>query len=75
MVTISLSEDEALVLSALFASLPADATILDLINSVDRQVIWNLECVLEERLVEPLRDDYDERLEHARERIRASINE
>ena len=75
MVTISLEDDEALLLFELLASLPNDQTTLDLSDRTNLQVVWNLEGLLEEQLVEPLREDYQQLVARARERMRKSFEE
>lgn len=65
-VTLSLSRDEALVLFE-FLSRFSDDNNLRIDHLAEARVLWDLCCMLEATLDEPLREDYLERLHRARE--------
>lgn len=67
-VTITLSNDEALVLDALLADLDDQASI-PITHPAERRALWNLSASLEKVLVEPFKPDYEKLLAAARERL------
>jgi len=67
-VNIKLSGDEALVLFEWLAGL--DAAKLA-VGEAEQRVLWSIEAVLEESLVEPFAKNYDELVDQARRRILA----
>ena len=64
-VSFQITEDEALVL---FSWLSENENIADE-GSAEQRVLWSFECALEKALVEPLKDDYRQLVEKAKERI------
>lgn len=75
MITINLSDEEALLLYDLLSRLPNDQTMLDLSDDTDLQVIWNLESSLEKQLIEPLSNDYKQLVANARAQQRVAPKE
>jgi hypothetical protein len=71
-VTVSLTNDEALVLFEWLARNDAASGPLLIEDESERKVLWVLEGLLESVLVDPLRPDYKERLAEARARVLAS---
>jgi hypothetical protein len=67
-VTVTLSNDEALVLLALLTRF-SDNEELSVENRGESRALWNLCCLLEEKLSEPLKPEYADILEAARERL------
>jgi hypothetical protein len=65
-VTVSLTQDEALVLFEWLAAERWDPTIQ---HPAERRVLWDLEAQLERVLVAPLRPDYGALLAAARQRV------
>lgn len=67
--SLHLTADEAIVLFEWLARFhgSGDASFQD---QAEQRALWNLECMLERDLVAPLRDDYDELLAAARDRLR-----
>lgn len=68
-VTLTLTSDEALVLFELVARF-AHHEKLAIEDQAEEQVLWNVCALLEKRLVEPFRHDYDSLLERARSALR-----
>ena len=68
-VIIELTKSEALVLHDFLARACEDSA-LTLLDQAERQALWNLECLLEEALVEPLLPNYTELLERAKKRLK-----
>ena len=71
---IELTSEEALVLSAFlyrFNDEKYEGIFEDL---AEQKVLWDIECLLERELVEPLRPDYLELLQKARDIIRDKNN-
>ena len=71
---IELTSEEALVLSAFlyrFNDEKYEGIFEDL---AEQKVLWDIECLLERELVEPLRPDYLELLQKARDKIRDKNN-
>jgi hypothetical protein len=68
---IELTDDEALVLSALLAEYGTrdDGRTLAIAHAAERNALWALEAALEKQLVAPLRSDYAELLLAARRRV------
>lgn len=60
-----LEADEALVLFE-FLSRFSDDDELSTQHEAETHALWNLQCLLEKKLVAPFRDDYDEILDEAR---------
>ena len=69
-VALSLSEDEALVLFEFLARLDEAERPGLFEDQAEQRVLWNLEVALEKALVAPLRPDYAELLQRARDRVR-----
>jgi len=65
---IELSDDEALVLFELLARHEDDLR-LDIQHEAERIVLWRIGGCLETQLVAPLRPEYAELLQRARERV------
>lgn len=68
-VQIELTSDEALVLFELLSRY-SDSESLVIEDQAEQRALWNLLCVLERQLVEPLRPEYVDLLQRARERLR-----
>lgn len=68
-VTLDLSEYEALVLFEFLSRFSNDKD-LRIDDQAEARVLWDLCCVLETQLVEPLREDYSELLRKARNAVR-----
>ena len=66
--TITLEDDEALVLFALLASEKLERAIQSL-DSAERGAVWALEANLERVLVDPLRENYAELLAQAKQAV------
>lgn len=66
-VSVSLEEDEALVLFELLASARLEAVV----ESPERNALWALQAVLEKELVAPFSSEYSAKLEHARQSLLA----
>jgi hypothetical protein len=70
-ISIELTSDEALVLFEWIARVHKDGTLV-FRDEAEKQVLWDIECILEETLVEPLKPDYEKLVERARARVRDS---
>jgi hypothetical protein len=68
-IKIELTKDEALVLFE-FLSRFSESENLDIQHQSEERVLWNLTCSLEKILVEPFKENYDEILNLARERLK-----
>jgi hypothetical protein len=68
-VRLELTRDEAVVLFE-FLSRYSDSGALTIEDQAEQRALWNLLCLLERQLVEPLRSEYGELLRQARERLR-----
>lgn len=66
---IELTGDEALVLFE-FLSRYSDSNSLVIEDQAEQRALWNLLSVLEKQLAEPLRPEYRELLQRARDRLR-----
>lgn len=64
-VTFKLSTSEALVLFELLAR-TSDEQALLLADQAERQVLWNLKCLIEKELTEPFLPNYKKLLEKAK---------
>jgi hypothetical protein len=73
-VTVTLSNDEALVLDALLATLENQGP-LRITHPAELRALWNLHASLERVLVAPFKPDYDRLLASARERLTDSAGE
>lgn len=71
-VNIKLSKDEALVLFE-FLSRYSDSEMLNIEHQSEARALWNLASIFEKELAEPLKKEYGELLEAARERLRDDI--
>ena len=68
-VQIELTGDEALVLFKLLSRYSgSEALVIE--DQAEQRALWNLLGALERQLVEPLRAEYSELLQRARERLR-----
>jgi len=74
MVTLQLTDDEALVLFDLLAEYGEayDGRVLGVRHAAERNALWALSAHLEKVLVSPLRPEYAERLEASRQRLQNS---
>ena len=70
-VSLLLTADEALVFYA-FLQRFSRQDELKIEDQSEERVLWDLCCLLEKQLVEPLRADYDILLANARDRVRDS---
>ncbi len=68
-VHIELTGDEALVLFDLLSRY-SDSESIVIEDQAEQRALWNLLGVLEKQLAEPLRPEYVELLQRARERLR-----
>ena len=68
-VIIELSKSEALVLFE-FLSRFSQGERLDIEDQAEERVLWDVQCLLERVLVEPLQPDYEVLLRAAREEVR-----
>ncbi|MDX1486919.1 MAG: hypothetical protein R3268_01865, partial [Acidiferrobacterales bacterium] len=64
-VTITLEQDEALVLLELLSSEKLEASV----DTPERNALWALEGLLEKQLAEPFSRDYSELLQEARQSL------
>ena len=69
-IDLSLTRDEALVLFEWLAKINSAEDSKLFSDTAEQQVLFNLESLLEEKLVEPFKDDYEQLVIKARERIR-----
>ena len=68
--TLDITEDEALVLFALLSRYEQpDGRLLKIECAAERNALWALAATLERKLVAPLRQDYDDQLTAARDRV------
>ena len=65
---ISLSHDEALILSDLLHNISEDESIFP--DIADRQVLWSIEAQLDKALTEPFLPNYVDIVNEAKNRIR-----
>ncbi|MBK7715617.1 MAG: hypothetical protein IPI38_09365 [Gemmatimonadetes bacterium] len=68
-VTLTLTHDEALVLHDLLQRFSASGG-LTLADQAEQRALWNLACLLERELVEPLSPDHAAALAAARQMLR-----
>lgn len=68
-ITITLTNDEAVVLFE-FLSRFSETDKLTIADASEKQALWNLCCVFEKKLPEPLCANYDEILERCRSKLR-----
>lgn len=71
-IKISFTKDEALVLFE-FLFRFSHFEKLNIEHQAEERALWNLECSFEKILVEPFKDNYEELLEEARERLKDEI--
>ena len=71
-VQIVLSRDEALVLFELLSRF-GDVDKVEIEHQAEQRALWNLCCLLERSLVEPLLPDYRDRLDASRRRLRDDV--
>jgi hypothetical protein len=64
-----LTNDEALVFFDFLSRFSEDKE-LKIKDQAEERILWDLTCALEAKLVEPLQDDYDKKLEDARTKVR-----
>ena len=69
-ISLRLSKSEALVLFE-FVSRFSDAQMLSIEDQAEKRVLWDIGCLLEKQLVDPLTPDYAAALAKAREVVRA----
>jgi hypothetical protein len=70
-VRLELTADEALVLFE-FLSRYGESDTLSVVDQAEQRALWNLQCLFEKQLVEPLRPDYLAIVAAARDRLRDS---
>ncbi len=68
-IEIKLTNDEALVFFDFLSRFSEDKE-LKIKDQAEERILWDLTCALEAKLVEPLQDDYDKKLEDARTKVR-----
>jgi hypothetical protein len=66
---LNLTEDEALVLFELLSRFSEDS-ILGIADQAEQRVLWNLQAILEQALLEPFQQNYQQQLATARDRLR-----
>jgi len=66
---ISLTNDEALVLFEMLTRF-SNTDKLNIEHQSEERVLWNLTCILEKELIEPLKYNYAQLLHEARERLK-----
>ena len=71
-IKISLTKDEALVLFEMLSRY-SDSEKLNIEHQSEERALWNLNCLLEKQLVEPLKENYSELLQAARDRLKDEI--
>jgi hypothetical protein len=71
-VSLDLSHDEALVLFE-FVARYSESSQLEIADPAEQRVLWDICCLLERSLVEPLDPNYDDFLAAARERVRDEV--
>lgn len=67
-VKLNLTQDEALVLLE-FLTRFSDQQTLKIEHQAEARTLWNLQCILESALTEPLQSNYAELLESARHKV------
>jgi hypothetical protein len=72
-ISISLTCDEALVLFEFLARFRFDQK-LKIFDQAEERALWNLHCLLEEKLVEPLKEEYRDLVTEARNRLRDKLD-
>ena len=70
---VSLTDDEALVLFEFLTRFSRDEC-LSIGHPSEETALWNLQCLLERELEQPLRSNYAELLEKARQRLRPGLD-
>ncbi|MEL6438192.1 MAG: hypothetical protein AAFQ80_02885 [Cyanobacteria bacterium J06621_8] len=68
-IDISLTHDEALVLFEMMSRF-SDTDKLSIEHQSEKRALWNLCCLLEEKMLEPFTENYEELLNEARERLK-----
>lgn len=71
-VTLSFTSDEALVIFEMMSRF-SDTDKLTIEHQSEERALWNLCCLLESELVEPLMENYNELLQEARERLKDEV--
>jgi len=69
-VNIEITKDEALVLFEFLSRLNEKEQIDLFDDQAEQKVLWIIEGILQKELVEPLKPDYKEIIQQARDRIR-----
>lgn len=69
-VSLSLTNDEALVLFEFLSRFSESDSKLTIEDQAEERVLWNLRCDLEKILVETFQENYSEFLNQAREKVR-----
>lgn len=70
MINLELTQDEALVLSALLCRTSRMEETIVFEDKSERHVLWSLECQLEKKLLEPCVPNYNQVLEKSRDCVR-----
>lgn len=70
---ITLTGDEALVLFEFLARFRFDKE-LKIIDQAEERALWNLHCLLEEKLVDPLKTEYRDLVAQAQNRLRDQLD-
>jgi hypothetical protein len=73
-VTLNLSAHEALVLFDWLARTSAAGKPVPFADQAEQRVLWDLECMLESGLAQPLADDYATLLNTARDAVRDEVS-
>ncbi len=71
--SITLTRDEALVLFDFLARFRFDQE-LKIIDQAEERALWNVHCLLEKELLEPLKEEYRELVTQARDRLRDQLD-
>ncbi len=68
-INITLTNDEALVLFEMLSRF-TDSNILTIVHQAEERALWNLNCLIEETLVDIVKPNYIELLQAARSRLK-----
>lgn len=69
-ISLELSGDQALILFDWLVRTRSETQPVEFDDQAEQRVLWDLEALLESRLVEPLAENYGDLLEAARSRVR-----
>ncbi len=72
-INLKLTKNESLVLFDFLGRLNAEERKELFEDQAEERVLWNIECLLEKELEEPVRKDYKESVQKARDNVRDEI--